>query len=59
MGTEKEFTRLIAVGVLVLRVSDVEQLLPQGRVLSSQRTHGLRNVTQALGNLLRVHGQLV
>lgn len=52
-------TRLVAVGVLILGVTNVEQFLPQGCVLRSQWAHGLRNMPQALGNLFGALGQLV
>ncbi len=51
--------RLVAVGILVLGVADVEQLLPESEVLRPERLGGLCQEPRAIGKLCGVRGDLV
>lgn len=54
-----KITRLVAVGVFILGVPDVEQLFPQGGLLHAQRRRDLCHLLHEIGNLYGILGQLL
>lgn len=59
LGHLSAAARLVAVGVLVRSVADVEQLLPEGSVLRPKGLGGLRHEPHAIGQFHRILGDLV